>query len=51
MARGRARSLNEREKGEGYRFLYKFISKANLSPQEATGILEEQLQGKYEGIA
>ena len=31
--------------------LYKFISEANLSPQEATGILEEHLQGKYEEIA
>lgn len=30
--------------------LYKFISEANLSAQEATGILEEHLQGNYESV-
>ena len=32
-------------------YLYKFISEANLSAQEATGILEEHLQGNYEETA
>ncbi|MBD5106502.1 MAG: hypothetical protein HDT41_05940 [Lachnospiraceae bacterium] len=31
--------------------LYKFISQANLSAQEATGILEEHLQSNYEETA
>ncbi|MBD5545196.1 MAG: hypothetical protein HDR01_13425 [Lachnospiraceae bacterium] len=44
-------ALISEKKAKDIDFLYNFISEANLSPQEATGILEEHLQGNYEETA
>lgn len=44
-------ALMSEKKAKDIDLLYKFISEANLSPQEATGILEEHLQGNYEETA
>lgn len=44
-------ALMSEKKVKDIDLLYKFISEANLSAQEATGILEEHLQGDYEETA
>lgn len=44
-------ALMSEKKAKDIDLLYKFISEANLSAQEATGILEEHLQGNYEETA
>lgn len=44
-------ALMSEKKAKDIDLLYKFISEANLSAQEATGILEEHLQDNYEETA
>lgn len=44
-------ALMNEKKAKDIDLLYKFISKANLSAQEAAGILEQHLQGNYEETA
>ena len=44
-------ALMSEKKAKDIDLLYKFISEANLSAQEATGILEEHLQGNFEETA
>lgn len=44
-------ALMNEKKAKDIDLLYRFISKANLSAQQATGILEEHLQENYEETA